>query len=124
VKATGRAIDGAHYTMNNGMVVNGDDFKSMVGEIGTDVGYTFDLNQGYIKPYLHLAALNEFADSNEMKLNNVIMNNSIDGAAFQIGGGAEVQLMKNIGGYASFNYTTGDNLERPWQANVGVNYSW
>lgn len=124
VKATGRAIDGAHYTMNNGMVVNGDDFKSMVGEIGTDVGYTFDLNQGYIKPYLHLAALNEFADSNEMKLNNVTMNNSIDGAAFQIGGGAEVQLMKNIGGYASFNYTTGDNLERPWQANVGVNYSW
>ncbi|PRD14616.1 autotransporter outer membrane beta-barrel domain-containing protein [Pantoea coffeiphila] len=124
VKATGRAIDGAHYTMNNGMVVNGDDFKSVVGEIGADVGYTFDLNQGYIKPYLHLAALNEFADSNEMKLNNVIMNNSIDGAAFQIGGGAEVQLMKNVGGYASFNYTTGDNLERPWQANVGVNYSW
>lgn len=124
VKATGRAIDGAHYTMNNGMVVNGDDFKSMVGEIGTDVGYTFELNQGYIKPYLHMAALNEFADSNEVRLNNVNMNNSIDGAAFQIGGGAEVQLMKNVGGYASFNYTTGDNLERPWQANVGVNYSW
>ncbi|ROR08865.1 autotransporter outer membrane beta-barrel domain-containing protein [Erwinia sp. JUb26] len=124
VQATGRVIDGAHYTMNNGMVVNGDDFKSMVGEIGTDVGYTFDLNEGYIKPYLHMAALNEFADSNETRLNNINMNNSIDGAAFQIGGGAEVQLMKNVGGYASFNYTTGDNLERPWQANVGVNYSW
>lgn len=124
VKATGQVIDGAHYTMNNGMVVNGDDFKSMVGEIGTDVGYTFELNEGYIKPYLHMAALNEFADSNEMRLNNVNMNNSIDGAAFQIGGGAEVKLLKNVGGYASFNYTTGDNLERPWQANVGVNYSW
>nr|WP_314424016.1 autotransporter outer membrane beta-barrel domain-containing protein [uncultured Erwinia sp.] len=124
VKATGRTFDSMHYTMNNGMLVNGDDYKSMVGEIGTDVGYTFELNQGYIKPYLHFAGLNEFVDSNEMKLNNVKMNNSIDGAAFQIGGGAEVKLMKNVGGYASFNYTTGDNLERPWQANVGVNYSW
>ena len=124
VKATGRAFDGAHYTMSNGMVVNGNDYKSMVGEIGTDVGYTFALSQGYIKPYLHLAALNEFADSNEMRLNNITMNNSIDGAAFQIGGGAEVQFMKDIGAYASFNYTKGDDVERPWQANVGINYSW
>lgn len=124
LKASGRAFDGVHYTMDNGMVVNGDDYKSVVGEVGTDVGYTFELNEGYIKPYLHLAALNEFADSNEMRLNNINMNNSIDGAAFQIGTGAEVMLMKNVGGYASFNYTTGDNMERPWQANVGVNYSW
>ena len=124
VKASGHVFDGEHYTLDNGMVVNGDDFKSMVGEIGADVGYTFDLNQGYIKPYLHLAALDEFADSNEMKLNNVKMNNSIDGAAFRIGAGTEVKLMKDIGGYASFNYTKGDDVERPWQANVGINYSW
>lgn len=124
LKATGRAFDGVHYTMNNGMVVNGDDYKSFVGEIGTDVGYTFELDGGYIKPYLHIAALNEFADSNEMQLNNVNMNNSIDGAAFRIGTGAEVQVMKDVGGYASFSYTSGDNMERPWQANVGINYSW
>lgn len=124
IKATGRTFDGMHYTMNNGMVVNGDDYKSLQGEIGADVGYTFDINQGFVKPYLHLAALNEFADSNEMKLNNVTMNDSIDGAAFQIGAGAEVKVWNNVGGYASFNYTKGDDIERPWQANVGVNYTW
>lgn len=124
IKATGRTIDGAHYTMNNGMVVNSDDYKSLQGEIGADVGYTFDINQGYIKPYFHLAGLNEFADSNEVKLNNVTMNNSIDGAAVQVGAGAEVKLMKDVGGFASFNYTKGDDIERPWQANVGISYSW
>ncbi|HBH64533.1 MAG TPA: hypothetical protein DDY51_08115, partial [Erwinia persicina] len=85
---------------------------------------TFDINQGYIKPYFHLAGLNEFADSNEVKLNNVTMNNSIDGAAVQVGAGAEVKLMKDVGGFASFNYTKGDDIERPWQANVGISYSW
>ncbi|MEI2628620.1 autotransporter outer membrane beta-barrel domain-containing protein [Erwinia aphidicola] len=124
IKATGRTFDGVHYTMNNGMVVNGDDYKSLQGEIGADVGYTFDINQGYVKPYFHLAGINEFADSNEMKLNNVSMNNSIDGAAVQVGAGAEVKLMKDVGGYASFNYTKGDDISRPWQANVGLSYSW
>lgn len=124
VKVVGRTVDGAHYTMNNGMVVNSDDYKSLQGEIGADVGYTFAINQGYIKPYFHLAGLNEFADSNEARLNNIKMNNSIDGAAVQVGAGAEVRLMKDIGGYVSFNYTKGDDIERPWQANVGVSYSW
>lgn len=124
IKATGRTFDGAHYTMNNGMVVRADDYKSLQGEIGADVGYTFEINQGYIKPYFHLSGINEFVDSNEMKLNNVRMNNSIDGAAVQVGAGAEVKLMKDVGGYASFNYTKGDDIERPWQANVGVSYSW
>lgn len=124
IKATGRTFDGMHYTMNNGMVVKGDDYKSLQGEIGADVGYTFEIQQGYVKPYLHLAAINEFADSNEMKINNHTFNNSIDNAAFQIGTGAEVKLMQNVGGYASFTYTKGNDIERPWQANVGVNYSW
>lgn len=124
IKATGRTFDSMHYTMNNGMVVKGDDYKSLQGEIGTDVGYTFDITQGYVKPYLHMAVINEFANRNEMKINNHTFNNSIDNAAFQIGTGAEVKLMQNVGGYASFNYTKGDHIERPWQANVGVNYSW
>ncbi|EEE7367416.1 autotransporter outer membrane beta-barrel domain-containing protein, partial [Salmonella enterica subsp. enterica serovar Berta] len=25
---------------------------------------------------------------------------------------------------AAFDYTKGDNTERPWQATVGVNYTW
>lgn len=124
IKATGRTFDSMHYTMNNGMVVKGDDYKSLQGEIGTDVGYTFDIPQGYVKPYLHMAVINEFADSNEMKINNYTFNNSIDNAAFQIGTGAEVKLMQNVGGYASFTYTKGNDIERPWQANVGVNYTW
>ncbi|PKH23709.1 hypothetical protein CIG19_09790 [Enterobacterales bacterium CwR94] len=124
-KAAARTFDGAAYTLSNGMVVQGGDYKSMIAELGVDVGYTFDFSsQRFVRPYLHMAGLNEFASNNTMRLNNVIVDDSIDGAAMQIGMGTEVGLMNNLGGYAGFNYTGGSNIERPWQANVGVNYTW
>ncbi|EBA1913727.1 autotransporter outer membrane beta-barrel domain-containing protein [Salmonella enterica] len=124
VRAAVRAFDGEHYALSNGMTVNSNDYKSMQGEIGTDLGYQYDISGGYVKPYLHLAALNEFADGNSVRVNNVSLDNSVKGAAFQAGLGAEVKVTDNLGGYAAFDYTKGDNTERPWQATVGVNYTW
>ncbi|HDD2123737.1 TPA: autotransporter outer membrane beta-barrel domain-containing protein, partial [Salmonella enterica] len=124
VRAAARAFDGEHYALSNGMTVNSNDYKSMLGEVGADLGYQYAISGGYVKPYLHLAALNEFADGNSVRVNNVTLDDSVKGAAFQAGLGAEVKVTDNLGGYASFDYTKGDNTERPWQATVGVNYSW
>ncbi|ENO1274335.1 autotransporter outer membrane beta-barrel domain-containing protein [Salmonella enterica] len=124
VRAAARAFDGEHYALSNGMTVNSNDYKSMLGEVGADLGYQYDISGGYVKPYLHLAALNEFADGNSIRVNNVSLDNSVKGAAFQAGLGAEVKMTDNLGGYAAFDYTKGDNTERPWQATVGVNYTW
>ncbi|HGA5444805.1 TPA: autotransporter outer membrane beta-barrel domain-containing protein [Salmonella enterica subsp. enterica serovar Muenchen] len=124
VRAAARAFDGEHYALSNGMTVNSNDYKSMLGEVGADLGYQYAISGGYVKPYLHLAALNEFADGNSVRVNNVTLDDSVKGAAFQAGLGAEVKVTDNLGGYAAFDYTKGDNTERPWQATVGVNYTW
>ncbi|EKR7053665.1 autotransporter outer membrane beta-barrel domain-containing protein [Salmonella enterica] len=124
VRAAARAFDGEHYALSNGMTVNSNDYKSMLGEVGADLGYQYAISGGYVKPYLHLAALNEFADGNSVRVNNVSLDNSVKGSAFQAGLGAEVKVTDNLGGYAAFDYTKGENTERPWQATVGVNYTW
>ncbi|EAO0164576.1 autotransporter outer membrane beta-barrel domain-containing protein [Salmonella enterica] len=124
VRAAARAFDGEHYALSSGMTVNSNDYKSMLGEVGADLGYQYAISGGYVKPYLHLAALNEFADGNSVRVNNVSLDDSVKGAAFQAGLGAEVKMTDNLGGYAAFDYTKGDNTERPWQATVGVNYTW
>ncbi|HAF4710365.1 TPA: autotransporter outer membrane beta-barrel domain-containing protein [Salmonella enterica] len=124
VRAAARVFDGEHYALSNGMTVNSNDYKSMLGEVGADLGYQYAISGGYVKPYLHLAALNEFADGNSVRVNNVSLDDSVKGAAFQAGLGAEVKVTDNLGGYAAFDYTKGDNTERPWQATVGVNYTW
>ncbi|EEE7367384.1 autotransporter outer membrane beta-barrel domain-containing protein, partial [Salmonella enterica subsp. enterica serovar Berta] len=92
VRAAARAFDGEHYALSNGMTVNSNDYKSMLGEVGTDLGYQYAISGGYVKPYLHLAALNEFADGNSVRVNNVSLDNSVKGAAFQAGLGAEVKV--------------------------------
>ncbi|EBV8365235.1 autotransporter outer membrane beta-barrel domain-containing protein, partial [Salmonella enterica subsp. enterica serovar Java] len=38
VRAAARAFDGEHYALSNGMTVNSNDYKSMLGEIGADLG--------------------------------------------------------------------------------------
>ncbi|EMW9312562.1 autotransporter outer membrane beta-barrel domain-containing protein [Salmonella enterica] len=124
VRAAASAFDGEHYALSNGMTVNSNDYKSMLGEVGADLGYQYAISGGYVKPYLHLAALNEFADGNSVRVNNVSLDNSVKGSALQAGLGAEVKMTDNLGGYAAFDYTKGENTERPWQATVGVNYTW
>ncbi|ELW7422638.1 autotransporter outer membrane beta-barrel domain-containing protein, partial [Salmonella enterica] len=100
VRAAARAFDGEHYALSNGMTVNSNDYKSMLGEVGADLGYQYAISGGYVKPYLHLAALNEFADGNSVRVNNVSLDDSVKGAAFQAGLGAEVKVTDNLGGYA------------------------
>ncbi|WP_366537589.1 autotransporter outer membrane beta-barrel domain-containing protein, partial [Salmonella enterica] len=39
VRAAARAFDGEHYALSNGMTVNNNDYKSMLGEVGADLGY-------------------------------------------------------------------------------------
>lgn len=123
VRATAQNFSGAAYNLGNGMVVNSTDYKSMMGELGANLGLHVDMDNGYLKPYLHLAVLDEFSN-NDVHVNNITLDNNIKGAAFRVGLGGEVQFMKNLGGYVSFDYTKGGDIERPWQANVGVNYTW
>ncbi|EDO3659960.1 autotransporter outer membrane beta-barrel domain-containing protein, partial [Salmonella enterica] len=52
VRAAARAFDGEHYALSNGMTVNSNDYKSMLGEVGADLGYQYDISGGYVKPYL------------------------------------------------------------------------
>ncbi|WP_152083570.1 autotransporter outer membrane beta-barrel domain-containing protein [Enterobacter oligotrophicus] len=126
VKVSAMTFDGADYTLSNGMTVHSDDMNSVQGEVGVNLGYIHELQQkgAFVKPYFHLAGVNEFADGNTVKLNDVALDNSIDGAAVRVGAGIQVQATENLGGYAGFDYTKGSDIERPWQAAVGVNYTW
>ena len=77
-----------------------------------------------LTPYLNLAALNEFSDGNKVRLGDESVNASIDGAAFRVGAGVQADITKNMGAYASLDYTKGDDIENPLQGVVGINVTW
>lgn len=40
------------------------------------------------------------------------------------GAGVQADITKNMGAYASLDYTKGDDIENPLQGVVGINVTW
>lgn len=85
-KLSALTLEGVDYQLN-GVDVHSDSYNSVQGEAGTRVGYDFAVGNATVKPYLNLAALNEFSDGNKVRLGDESVNASIDGAAFRVGAG-------------------------------------
>lgn len=122
-KLSALTLEGVDYQLN-GVDVHSDSYNSVQGEAGTRVGYDFAVGNATVKPYLNLAALNEFSDGNNVRLGEESVNTSIDGAAFRVGAGVQADITKNMGAYASLDYTKGDDIENPLQGVVGINVTW
>ncbi|HFO7368586.1 TPA: autotransporter outer membrane beta-barrel domain-containing protein, partial [Escherichia coli] len=122
-KLSALTLEGVDYQLN-GVNVHSDSYNSVLGEAGTRVGYDFAVGNASVKPYLNLAALNEFSDGNKVRLGDESVNASIDGAAFRVGAGVQADITKNMGAYASLDYTKGDDIENPLQGVVGINVTW
>ena len=122
-KLSALTLEGVDYQLN-GVDVHSDSYNSVLGEAGTRVGYDFAVGNASVKPYLNLAALNEFSDGNKVRLGDESVNASIDGAAFRVGAGVQADITKNMGAYASLDYTKGDDIENPLQGVVGINVTW
>nr|WP_256137943.1 autotransporter outer membrane beta-barrel domain-containing protein [Serratia quinivorans] len=124
-KGSAMTLSGVDYTTSNRMQVNNGDYNSLRVEAGSELGTTANFgNGGMIKPYLHLAVVDELSNDNTVSINGEQFNDSINGAALQSGVGAQVQLNNALGAYANMNYTKGHDVESPWQANVGMSYTW
>ena len=122
-KLSALTLEGVDYQLN-GVDVHSDSYNSVQGEAGTRVGYDFAVGNATVKPFLNLAALNEFSDGNKVRLGDESVNASIDGAAFRVGAGVQADITKNMGAYASLDYTKGDDIENPLQGVVGINVTW
>ncbi len=122
-KLSALTLEGVDYQLN-GVDVHSDSYNSVLGEAGTRVGYDFAVGNATVKPYLNLGALNEFSDGNKVRLGDESVNASIDGAAFRVGAGVQADITKNMGAYASLDYTKGDDIENPLQGVVGINVTW
>ncbi len=90
-KLSALTLEGVDYQLN-GVDVHSDSYNSVLGEAGTRVGYDFAVGNSTVKPYLNLAALNEFSDGNKVRLGDESVNASIDGAAFRVGAGVQADL--------------------------------
>lgn len=118
-------IQGKHYDLDNGLRAEGDRTRSLLGEVGSTAGRSFELASGQtVQPYVRVAYLHEFSKNNEVKVNDNVFNNDLSGSRGKLGAGMTMTLNQKIKLYADLEYSKGDNVEQPLGGSVGLHYSW
>ncbi|MHC8320125.1 autotransporter outer membrane beta-barrel domain-containing protein [Pseudomonas sp. GB2N2] len=118
-------IEGADYTLDNGMTAEGDRARSLLGKIGATAGRNFTLGKDYeVQPYVRAAYVHEFATNSDVEVNRNVFNTDLSGSRGELGAGFAVKTSENTSMHVDLEYSNGDKIEQPWGANIGMRYSW
>ncbi len=125
VQVATAAVASKDYTFDNGLRAEGDMAKSLLGKVGTTVGKTIPLDGGaMVQPYVKGAFAHEFAQRNQVRVNDNVFNNDLSGSRAELGAGVSLALSKQFRVHADVEYSNGKNIEQPYGVNVGVRYDF
>jgi outer membrane autotransporter protein len=121
---SGVIIQGKDYDLDNGLSAEGDRTHSLLAKAGATAGRNFRWDDKIVQPYIRAAYVHEFANNNEVKVNNNTFNNDLSGSRGELGAGVAVSLSDKVSIHADFDYSNGNKIEQPWGANLGLRYLW
>ena len=119
---TGFTTDGQDYTLSNGMRADVGNTRILRAEAGTAVSYHMDLQNGTtLEPWLKAAVRQEYADSNQVKVNDVgKFTNDVAGTRGVYQAGIRSSFTPTLSGHLSVSYGNGAGVESPWNTQAGV----
>lgn len=118
-------VKGDSYALNNGMQARNNQTQSVLAKVGASAGRSVALKDGgVVRPYLRLAAAQEFSRDNEVKVNSTRFDNKLFGSRAEVGAGVSVSLSERLQLHADFDYMKGKQVEQPWGANVGLKFAF
>ncbi|WP_236171646.1 MULTISPECIES: autotransporter outer membrane beta-barrel domain-containing protein [Pseudomonas] len=117
------AVAGKDFTLDNGFDANGDVSRSLLGKVGTTLGKTISLDgDSMIQPYVKAAFAHEFAQRNQVQVNNNVFNNDLSGSRAELGAGVAWTVAKDFQVYGEAGYMNGKNIEMPYSFSLGASY--
>lgn len=117
------AVAGKDFTLDNGLSADGDVSRSLLGKVGTTVGKTIVLGtDSMIQPYVKAAFAHEFAQRNQVQVNNNVFNNDLSGSRAELGAGVAWTVAKDFQVYSEAGYMNGKNIEMPYSFSLGASY--
>ncbi|MCL6703300.1 autotransporter outer membrane beta-barrel domain-containing protein [Pseudomonas sp. T1.Ur] len=121
---SGVIIEGKDYKLDNGLSAEGSQSHSLLAKAGATVGRDFTWGDKVVQPYIRAAFVHEFANNNDVQVNNNRFNNDLSGSRGELGMGVAMTVTDKVSIHADFDYSNGSKIEQPWGANVGVRYLW
>lgn len=118
-------VKGDSYALDNGMQARNNQTQSVLAKVGASAGRSIALKDGgVVRPYLRLAAAQEFSRDNEVKVNSTRFDNDLFGSRAEVGAGVSVSISERLQLHADFDYMKGKQVEQPWGANVGLKFAF
>jgi outer membrane autotransporter protein len=125
VQVAGMVVQGKDVTLDNGMQAHGDPARSLQAKVGATAGRNLDFGNGRsVQPYVKLAAVHEFANDNDITVNDNRFANDLSGSRAEVGAGVSLAWAERWQVHADVDYSNGEKIEQPWGVSLGVRYSW
>lgn len=119
-------VESVNYKTNRGVRIHQDGINSAIGRVGVAFGYTFSENKG--NAYAKASVLHDWKGDVKASYSkdgvSRRMHDDLGGTWGEFAVGATYNPIKNLSAYGQFKTTTGSPIRTPWQASIGVRYSF
>lgn len=119
------SVQGKEFSLDNGLRVDADTTRSMLGKAGVTIGRGMKLANGSVlQPHVRVAAVHEFVKTNEVRVNDNKFNNDLSGTRFEVAAGASWTLNDRWQMHAELDTSKGDNVTKDYGVNIGAHFSF
>lgn len=120
------AVEGKTYRLDNGLHVDSDETRSLLGKVGMTVGREWVLDNGSkLQPRLHAAVSHEFVNNNRVSVNRTKFNNDLSSTSLELTGGLNWIPAKNKWQvYAEVGTSRGTKVDQALGGSVGLNVNF
>lgn len=123
-------VNSANFTSKQGVSVNNDAFNSLVWRVGTTVGKHYGGTEDgkrsniYAKAFWNHEFMGDLDYSLGYNTDRKAGSDNYGGSWWTVGIGANAQLNTKTNVYADISKNFGGDIDRKWQVNVGLRWSW
>jgi outer membrane autotransporter protein len=120
------AVEGKRYKLDNGLQVDSDETRSLLGKVGMTVGRELTLDNGSkLQPRLRAAVSHEFVNNNRLSVNDTSFNNDLSSTSLELTGGMNwVPANKKWQVYAEVGTSRGTKVDQELGGSVGLSYNF
>ncbi|EJM62418.1 outer membrane autotransporter barrel domain-containing protein [Pseudomonas sp. GM50] len=120
------AVEGKQYRMDNGLEVDADAARSLLGKVGMTVGREIALDNGSkLQPRVRMAIGHEFVKSNDVQVNDDDFNSDPSSTSLEYTVGMNwIPAQKNWQVYGELGGSKGNTIDQNWSGSVGLSYNF
>lgn len=121
---TALTTNGADLSLSSGMTAHINPQRSVKGKAGILLMHAVETTPVRLKPYADIGVEQELIKNHRVVVNSSAFNNRLSGTRNHYAAGITAEISRSVSIHAQASYMKGQHLESPWNASLGVNWTF